>query len=159
MLHEAVERHRQGHQLRPFRLPDLGNGSIAVLRMGQTCPQRPAPGLQPFVERRQRGKRGRAMPDPVARDLHAALHLALLPARGRIAELRLEQIVAHHRLEALVDQPRLAPADPVHGGLHVVVDTALRDPAEDPQAMVMRVEQHLVALQQIGPQPASNNIH
>src|SRR6185503_14265214 len=43
----------------------------------------------------------------------------------------------------------LATADLVHGGAHVVVDASSRHPAERPESVVLRVEQHLVGLQQI----------
>ena len=63
------------------------------------------------------------LPEPVAGVPHALFHLSLLLADRRVAELRLKQIVADHRLEPLVDESFLAPAHLVLGGLHVVVDS------------------------------------
>ncbi len=82
---------------------------------------------------------------------HVLLDLALLPAGGRVAELDLEEVVADHRGEACVDVARLAGQDLVHGGLHVVVDAALGHAVEHAEGVVMGVEQHLVGLQQVGP--------
>ena len=84
--------------------------------------------------------------------LDVLLDLPLLPAGGRIAELGLEQEVADHGREAGVDLPLLAATDLIDGGLHVVVDAAPRNAAQHPEGVVMGVEQHLVGLQQIGPE-------
>ena len=83
--------------------------------------------------------------------LNVLLDLSLLPARCRIAELGLEQVVAGHRHEADIDVALLAATDLVDGGLHVVVDAAPRNAAEDTEGMIVGVEQHLVRLQEIGP--------
>ncbi len=90
------------------------------------------------------------MPDAVTRIANALLDLALLPAGRRVAELGLVQIVADHGDEAAVHRARLAAADLVYGGLHVVVDAPLRDALECLEGVVVRVEQHLVALLQVG---------
>ena len=55
------------------------------------------------------------------------LDLSLLPPRGRIAKLCLEQEVAGHRTEAGIDLSELATADTINGCAHVVVDTSPRD--------------------------------
>ena len=81
-----------------------------------------------------------------------ALHLTLLPTRGRIAELGREHIVVRHRQEPDVDLPLLAASDPVDRRAHVVVNAALRHAAEDTEPVPMGVKQHLVGLQQIGAQ-------
>src|SRR6476619_1202251 len=54
-----------------------------------------------------------------------------------------------HGRKTNIDAAFLASADLVHGGAHVVVDASSRYPAQNPESMVMRVEQHLVGLQQI----------
>ena len=84
--------------------------------------------------------------------LDILLDLALLPARGWIAELGIEQVMADHGAKAQVDVAQLALAHPVDGRLHVVVDAAARDPAPRHKGMVMGIEQHLVGLQQVGAQ-------
>src|SRR6185437_8567279 len=59
-------------------------------------------------------------PQPMARVLDVLLDLALLPAGGRIAELRLEQEVADHGRETRVDLALLSAADLVDGSSHVM---------------------------------------
>ena len=92
--------------------------------------QRYAAFLQPGIECSEAGEGRRVVPQPVPGILHVLLDLPLLPARSRIAELGLEQVVAHHRRKAHVDIARLAHPDPVHRRLHVVVDAAARHPAQ-----------------------------
>src|SRR6188472_4139743 len=52
-----------------------------------------------------------------------------------------------HGRKTNIDAAFLASADLVRA--HVVVDASSRYPAHNPESMVMRVEQHLVGLQQI----------
>ncbi|SNR89798.1 hypothetical protein SAMN06265370_1602 [Puniceibacterium sediminis] len=52
-----------------------------------------------------------------------------------------------HRKEPHVDLPVLPATDTINRGAHVIVDAALRDPAEDPEPVPMGIEQHLVRLQ------------
>src|SRR5690606_10277997 len=53
--------------------------------------------------------------------------------------------------EAHVDLPLLAATDTIHRRLHVIVDAPTRDSAEDTEAVPMRIEQHLMGLQGVGP--------
>ena len=69
--------------------------------------------------------------------LNVLLDLSLLPARGRIAELGLEQILAGHGREAGIDLSFLAAADPVHRRAHVVVDSAPGNAAQNPEGVVV----------------------
>ena len=73
-------------------------------------------------------------------------------AGRRIAELGLEEVVAGHCQKPGVDLTRLSGTDPVHRRLHVVVDAPPRHAAEDPERMPVSIEQHLVGLQQVGPE-------
>ncbi len=108
--------------------------------------------FQPDVEIVE-GREGRHdLPQPVARITHILLHLALLPAGGGVAELGLEQEVAGHGRKACVDITFLTPANPIHSGAHVVIDTPARHATEHRKGVVVRVKQHLVGLQQIGAQ-------
>ena len=75
---------------------------------------------------------------------YCLLYLAFLPAGSGIAELVFIQVMANHGVEALVDLALLTPTNLVHGGLHVVVDAALRYTAEGHEGVVVRIEQHLV---------------
>ena len=68
--------------------------------------------------------------------LHGLFDLTLLPARRRIAELGLIQVMAEHRIETLVDLTALATADFIDDGLHVVVDTALWYPTKRGERVV-----------------------
>lgn len=79
------------------------------------------------------------------------LDLPLLPARGDLEQLGVKQIVAYHRAEPRVGLAHLAGAPPVNGGPHVVVNTAAWNAAPRNERVMVRVEQHLVGLQQIGP--------
>ncbi|MNL29916.1 hypothetical protein D3C87_1516250 [compost metagenome] len=60
---------------------------------------------------------------------HVLLHLALLPARCRVAELGLEQEVTDHGGEARIDVALLATAHSVYSGAHVVIDATAGDAA------------------------------
>ena len=115
------------------------------------APLRGAPLLEPGVEGIKIREAGQWLPQTPAGILHILFHLTLFPARGRIAELGLEQVMAGHGREPGVDLPGLARADPVDRSLHVVEDAATRHPAQNPERLGHRVEQHLVGLQQIGP--------
>jgi hypothetical protein len=57
--------------------------------------------------------------------------------------------VAGHGQEPGIDLTRLAGADPVHRRLHIVKDAPPRHAAEDPERVPVRVEWHLVGLQQV----------
>jgi hypothetical protein len=114
------------------------------------APQHDAARLKPVVQRCQIGEGGLRDPEPVTSVLDILLDLPLLPARGWIAELGIEQIVAGHGREACIDLPRLAGAHAVHGVLHIVVNAAPRHAAQHPEGMLMRIEQHLMGLQRIG---------
>ncbi|KWT72158.1 hypothetical protein APV28_1636 [Comamonas testosteroni] len=147
---EAVEGARHRHQGGPLLLPDIGHRAWQ-LAVDDLAPQGLAAVLQPLVEFGQGWKRRHGLPQPVTRITHVLLHLPFLPARGRIAELGLEQVVADHGAETGVDVALLAPAHLVHGGAHVVVDTAPGNATQHREGMVVRIEQHLVGLQRISP--------
>jgi len=149
VLDETIEGPGHRHEQRTLLRPDFGDGA-RQLAVGDLAPQRLAALLQPAVEQRQRGKRRHGLPQSVPRITHVLLDLALLPAGGRVAELGLEQVVTDHGAEARVDVSLLAAAYLVHGRLHVVVDAPSRYAAEHLEGSVVRVEQHLVGLQQIG---------
>ena len=94
-------------------------GSMPCGRRAHCSMQRSS--SQAFIAARS-GKVRHQLKDLVPGILHVLLDLPFLPARCRVAELRLEDVVAGHRQEPRVDPPDLAPADPVNGGLHVFVD-------------------------------------
>jgi hypothetical protein len=54
-------------------------------------------------------------------------------------------------MEADVDVALLAASDLVDRGPHIVVDAAPGNAAKDTEGMIVGVEQHLVRLQEIGP--------
>ena len=153
LFDEAVERHGYRHQRRQFVLQDLGDRALPLLRMRQRLPQGLAAILQPGVEFVQVLEVLRhGGPDAPPRVLDVLLDLSLLPARGRIAELRFEQEVADHRGEARVDATPLAGVDLVHRRLHVVVDAPPRHAAKHGKGVVVGIEQHLVGLLPVGAQ-------
>jgi len=59
--------------------------------------------------------------------------------------------MASHGGKAGIHLPGLARTDAVDGGPHIIEDAALGDAAQHPERLSQRVEQHLVGLQQIGP--------
>ncbi len=118
--------------------------------MGSLLPQRLAAGLQPQVQLLQGLERRRVVPEAVAGIQNRLLDLPFLPAGSGVAELGLVQIVTHHGVEPPVNLSLLATAHLVDSGLHIVVDTALRDTAEGDKGVVVGVEQHLVGLGQVG---------
>jgi hypothetical protein len=148
---EAVEEPRGLHQAGPLGRQDMGHRAW-LLAMLDLVPQGLAAQLQPAFEFVQRGEVGGLLPQPVPRITHVLLHLPLLPTRGRVAELGLEQLVAGHGSEALVDVARLARAHAVDGRAHVVVDAPAWQAAQNSQGMVVGVEEHLVGLQRVGTQ-------
>ena len=58
--------------------------------------------------------------------------------------------MARHRRKPGVDLPRLARADTIDRGLHIIEDPAPRHPAQHTERLGQRVEQHLVRLQRKG---------
>ena len=88
------------------------------------CPLRDALLLKPDVEGikiRETSAGGiEWLPQTAARILNVFLNLSLLPARGRIAEVCLEQVVTGQRGKSGVDLPRFAATD--------LVDRRLRSP-------------------------------
>ena len=79
------------------------------------------------------------------------LDLTLLPARGRRAGDRLDQIVPAHLQEAAIVLPILADEDRLHRRLHVVVDAARAGALEEGEGPFVGVEHHLLRLARIGP--------
>ncbi len=119
--------------------------------MGDLSPEIDAAPFQPRVQGLEIGKAWHGLPEPMARVLDILLNLSLFPAGCWIAEVRIEQVVAGHGQEAGIDLALFAATNPVHRRPHVVVDPALRHAAQNPEPMVMGVEQHLVRLERIRP--------
>ena len=82
---------------------------------------------------------------------HALLNLTLLPARRRIAELGIEDVVAGHGQKPRIHITLFADANPVDRGLHVIIDATPGDALEDAECMPVGIKQHLMRLQQISP--------
>ena len=139
VLDEAVERPPQPHQAGDLSGLHGGDGA-GQDAMLDLAPQLDAAPLEPAVQRRQIGEARQRLPQATARILDVLLDLALLPARRRVTELGLEQVMAGQRREPGVDLPRLAGADPVDRGLHVVEDPASRHPAQHAERLGQRVE-------------------
>ena len=150
LLDKAIEGPPQCHQAGDLAGMHIGDAARKAA-MHDLAPLRDAPLFEPGVQGIEIGEAGQWLPQPSPCILNVLLHLALLPPRSRVAELRLEQVVAGHRGEPGVDLPGLARADPVDRGLHVVEDTASGHAAKDTERLSHGVEQHFVGLQQIGP--------
>lgn len=148
VVDEAVEGPAWRHQAGHLAGPDIGDRARQAT-MRDMPPLRDAALLEPGIERVQIGEAGQRLPQPAPGILYVLLDLSLLPARGRIAELRREQVVARHRGKPGVDLPGLARSDPVDRGLHVVEDPAPRHTAQDPERLGQRIEQHLVGLEEV----------
>ncbi len=82
---------------------------------------------------------------------HALLNLTLLPARRRIAELGIEDVVAGHGQKPRIYIAPFTDANPVDGCLHVVVDATPGDALKNAEPVPVGIKQHLMCLQQIGP--------
>ena len=79
------------------------------------------------------------------------LNLSLLPTRGGITELSIEEVMADHGTKFGIDLTHFTGLDPINGGLHVVVDASPGDSAPSHKGMVVGIEQHLVRLKEISP--------
>ena len=115
-------------------------------------PQRDATLFQPVIQRGKIGKVRHALQHLMTGVADVLLDLPFLPPCCRIAEIWLEDIVVRHGQKADIDLPRLTAAHKIHRRLHVIVDPAFWHAAEHPERMPVRVEQHLMGLQGIGPQ-------
>ena len=104
------------------------------------------------MQRRQTRTRRHVLPHPTPCIRSVLLDLALLPARRRSAERRLEQVMTGHGDEARVDRSRCAAAHLIDRSLHVVVQAPGRYSAQDRQRMMVRIEQHLVGFLSVGAQ-------
>jgi len=91
------------------------------------------------------------LPKSWASILDVLLDLALLPANGRVAEVRCKDVIVRQCDEANIDLPFLAAAHTVDCSLHIVVNAATRHTAKDTKALPAGVKEHLVRLQQVGP--------
>ena len=156
---EPVEAAAILDQLRPLLFEDLPDRAFALLGMGV----RPGPG-QTFVEKpgvevvialepQSRRKK------PLANEANLVLDLPLLPARGRGAGHRFDQVMRAHLEKAAIVLPVLTDEDRLHRRLHttnakhlsgVVVDAALADALEECESPIMGVEHHLLRLARIG---------
>lgn len=86
------------------------------------------------------------MPDMAAHILNILLDNAFLPAGGNIAEIWIKQVMCGHGKEARVHHASIAFGNLIHGGLHVIVNTAFRDADKSCKCAGMRIKQHLLAL-------------
>ena len=155
LLDIAIKGLGAGHEARLLVLEHLGHGELGPLGVSAVLPALAAALAQPGVERLQirPAPLGGLPPDLAAPVLHVLLHHPLLPTRGRVAELGIEQVVRAHGGKAHVHAAGLARAHLVHSGLHVVVDAAPRHPAEGGKRPGVGIEQHLVALRRVGREP------
>ena len=116
LLDKAIEGPAQRHQTGNFLGVRIGHGAgqDTVLDL---APLGYALFFQPGVQLSQIAEAGHRLPQPAPSVLDVLLDLSLLPTRSRIAEIRLEQIVAGHGGKSCVDLPRLSGPDLVDSGL------------------------------------------
>jgi len=145
-LNEAVKRHGQWHQGRLLFSPDIGDRA-GLFAMRGLPPRLKAALFQPGVQCGEVRKVRHPLEHLVTGIPDILLDLPLLPARCRIAELRLIDIVVRHGEEAHVDLPLLAAADAINRCAHIVVNPPRRHTTEDPERVAVGIEQHLMRLQ------------
>jgi hypothetical protein len=102
--------------------------------------QFPAARCQPSVQCLEAGKPRQRREQPFQDVADLVLDLALLPARGRGAGDRFEQIMVRQHHEAAIEEAFLTREDRFHDGLEVVIDHALGHAAEEGESPVLGVE-------------------
>ena len=152
VLDEAVEGPGAWHQEGPLLRPHVGDRS-AQLAVRDLGPQRGASLLEPIVQRIE----GLRTPASVATS--GAAHRARSSRPGPFsqpdaglqnsASKRKWLTIAWKRALMSRSLPRRTLVD---GRLHVVVDAATRHPTQHLEGVVVRVEEHLVGLQRVGPE-------
>ena len=162
LLDEAVERPAQLHQARPFILEHLPDRPVLELRVLGSLGVGDALIFQPGVQLGQALHPRLGAEQLVAQIADLVLDLSLLPARGRRARHRLDQVVRAHLQEAAIILARLADEDRLHRRLHVVVDAAPADTAIEQERLVVGVEHQLLGLAEVGAHerhPAVRQLH
>src|SRR5262245_6108113 len=146
---ESIELAGIEDELRPFRLEYVPDGLIGQLRVtmrlgvGDAFVEQPS--IQLVVVFEPQPRREEALAD----EPDLVLDLTLLPAGGRRAGDRLDEIVAAHLQETTIVEAFLADEDRLHRGLHVVVDAAPASALEQGKRTVVGVEHHLLGLARI----------
>src|SRR5579883_3592135 len=147
---EAIEASGTGNETRPFGLKGLPDGPVALLGMAMRLGVRDAlvekPGVQLVITLHPQPRREEAL----AHQTDLVLDLPFLPARGRRAGDRLDQVMAAHLNKAAIVDALLTDKDRLDRGLHVVVDAARAGALEEGEGPVMGVEHHLLGLAGIG---------
>ncbi|CZT26262.1 hypothetical protein PCPL58_p4001 (plasmid) [Pseudomonas cerasi] len=92
-------------------------------------------------------------PDSPPAVLHVLFDDAFLPARGHVAEVRIEQIVRAHHGKPGIDRAAFAFVNLVDSRFHVVVDAATWHATQRSKRTCMGIKQHLVALTGVRNQP------
>ena len=146
----ALERAGWRNKARPLRLENLQHRPVPLVRM-PALPEDGALVLEPCVQLRQRLEPPPRLEQPVADEAHLVLDLPLLPARRPRAGDRLHEMMAAHGQEPGVPSPVLAREHRVHRRPHVVVDAPRASTAEKRERLLVRVEQHLLALPMLRP--------
>ena len=109
---------------------------------------------QPLVQRGEVRKPRARREQPLADVADLVLHLPLLPAGGRRAGDRLEQVVVGERQEPAVEASLLAREDHRDERFGVVVDHPPRHATEEGEGAVMGIEHHLLRLPRVGREEA-----
>ena len=95
LFDKAIKHRGQGHQRRLLCLQNVNN-TARKRAMCRLRPQQLATIFQPFIQCSKVWEDRSDLPEAMSGITHALLNLTLLPARRRIAELRIEDVVAGH---------------------------------------------------------------
>src|SRR5271169_5207132 len=146
---EAVEPSGIRDQLRAFRLEHVPDRLVAALRMAMGLGVGNAVVEQPGVELLVALAPQPGREEALAHKPDLVLDLSLLPARGRRAGHRVDEVVAAHLHEPAIVDALLADEDGLDRRLHVVVDPAPTGALEEGEGPVVGVEHHLLRLARI----------
>ena len=162
LLHEAVERPAQLHQTCLFVLEHLPDRPVLELRVAGSPGVGDALILQPGVQLDQALHSRLRAEQQIAQIANLVLDLTLLPPRSRRAGDRLDQMVRAHLQEAAIILARLANEDHLDRRLHVVVDAAPANAAEERERLVVGVEHQFLGFAEISAHewhPAVRQLH
>jgi hypothetical protein len=147
---EAVEAAPIWHKLLPLFLKDIpdrfvGDLGVAMgLGVGNAFVEKPGVHLVKALE--SQAGREKAL----ARQSDLVFDLPFLPASGRRAGHRLDEIMAAHLRKTAIEEPVLADEDRLNGRFHIIVNATTAGAFEKGEGVVMRVEDHLLGLARIG---------
>ncbi|KPB11912.1 hypothetical protein AC519_4667 [Pseudomonas savastanoi] len=154
-FHVAIKGRRHRHHFSLLQLQDFCHRQTVVLRMYKFSPERTTALAEPDVQLLEGMEHAilSIEPDSPPAVLHVLFDDAFLPARGHVAEVRIEQIVRAHHGKPGIDRAAFAFVNLVDSRFHVVVDAATWHATQRSKRTCMGIKQHLVALTGVRNQP------